>query len=84
MGYLDHIIVMEELSRVSAAVGLSYGAHSNLCVNQLVRHANEKQKEKYMTKVRIKQFMFKYYRKTLNVMSLFTYFINRVISFASY
>lgn len=84
MGYLDHIIVMEELSRVSAAVGLSYGAHSNLCVNQLVRHANEKQKEKYMTKVRIKQFMFKYYQKTLNVMSLFTYFINRVISFASY
>lgn len=84
MGYLDHIIVMEELSRVSAAVGLSYGAHSNLCVNQLVRHANEKQKEKYMTKVRIKQFMFKYYRKTLNVMSLFNYFINRVISFASY
>lgn len=84
MGYLDHIIVMEELSRVSAAVGLSYGAHSNLCVNQLVRHANEKQKEKYMTKVRIKQFMFKYYRKTLNVMSSFTYFINRVISFASY
>lgn len=84
MGYLDHIIVMEELSRVSAAIGLSYGAHSNLCVNQLVRHANEKQKEKYMTKVRIKQFMFKYYRKTLNVMSLFTYFINRVISFASY
>lgn len=84
LGYLDHIIVMEELSRVSAAVGLSYGAHSNLCVNQLVRHANEKQKEKYMTKVRIKQFMFKYYRKTLNVMSLFTYFINRVISFASY
>lgn len=84
MGYLDHIIVMEELSRVSAAVGLSYGAHSNLCVNQLVRHANEKQKEKYMTKVRIKQFTFKYYRKTLNVMSLFNYFINRVISFASY
>lgn len=84
MGYLDHIIVMEELSRVSAAVGLSYGAHSNLCVNQLVRHANEKQKEKYMTKVRIKQFMFKYYRKTLNVISLFNYFINRVISFASY
>uniref|UniRef100_A0A669E670 Isovaleryl-CoA dehydrogenase, mitochondrial n=1 Tax=Oreochromis niloticus TaxID=8128 RepID=A0A669E670_ORENI len=51
LGYLDHIIVMEELSRVSAAVALSYGAHSNLCVNQLVRHANEKQKEKYMTKL---------------------------------
>lgn len=54
LGYLDHVIVMEEISRVSAAVGLSYGAHSNLCVNQLVRHANEKQKEKYMLKVRTK------------------------------
>lgn len=84
MGYLDHIIVMEELSRVSAAVALSYGAHSNLCVNQLVRHANEKQKEKYMTKVRIEHFTFKYYQKTLNVMSLFNYFINLFTSFASY
>lgn len=52
LGYLDHIIVMEEMSRVSAAIALSYGAHSNLCVNQMVRHANEKQKEKYMAKVR--------------------------------
>lgn len=52
LGYLDHVIVMEELSRVSAGIALSYGAHSNLCVNQLVRHANEKQKEKYMQKVR--------------------------------
>lgn len=51
LGYLDHCIVMEEMSRVSAAIALSYGAHSNLCVNQMVRHANEKQKEKYMTKV---------------------------------
>ncbi|KAM9354128.1 isovaleryl-CoA dehydrogenase, mitochondrial [Pholidichthys leucotaenia] len=51
LGYLDHVIVMEEISRVSAAVGLSYGAHSNLCVNQLVRHANEKQREKYMPKL---------------------------------
>lgn len=55
MGYLDHVIVMEEMSRVSAAIALSYGAHSNLCVNQMVRHATEKQKEKYMPKVRTKQ-----------------------------
>lgn len=52
LGYLDHVIVMEEMSRVSAAIALSYGAHSNLCVNQMVRHGNEKQKEKYMPKVR--------------------------------
>ncbi|XP_003224841.1 isovaleryl-CoA dehydrogenase, mitochondrial isoform X1 [Anolis carolinensis] len=51
MGYLDHILVMEEISRVSAAVGLSYGAHSNLCVNQLVRNGNEAQKEKYLPKL---------------------------------
>lgn len=54
LGYLDHVIVMEEMSRVSAAIALSYGAHSNLCVNQLVRHATEKQKEKYLPKVRTK------------------------------
>lgn len=54
LGYLDHVIVMEEMSRVSAAIALSYGAHSNLCVNQMVRHANEKQKEKYLPKVRVK------------------------------
>lgn len=52
LGYMEHIIVMEEMSRVSAAIALSYGAHSNLCVNQLVRHANPKQKEEYMPKVR--------------------------------
>lgn len=51
LGYLDHVIVMEEISRVSAAIALSYGAHSNLCVNQMVRHANKKQKEMYMPKV---------------------------------
>lgn len=51
LGYLDHVIVMEEISRVSAAIALSYGAHSNLCVNQMVRHATEKQKEKYMPKL---------------------------------
>ncbi|XP_048341065.1 isovaleryl-CoA dehydrogenase, mitochondrial isoform X2 [Sphaerodactylus townsendi] len=51
MGYLDHVLVMEEISRVSAAVGLSYGAHSNLCVNQLVKNGNEAQKEKYLPKL---------------------------------
>ncbi|XP_028995807.1 isovaleryl-CoA dehydrogenase, mitochondrial [Betta splendens] len=51
LGYLDHCIVMEELSRVAAGVALSYGAHSNLCINQLVRHANAKQKEKYLPKL---------------------------------
>lgn len=45
MGYLAHMIVMEELSRASAAIGLSYGAHSNLCVNQLFRHGSEAQKQ---------------------------------------
>lgn len=51
LGYLDHVIVMEEMSRASAAIGLSYGAHSNLCINQLVRHGNQNQKEKYMPKL---------------------------------
>ncbi|XP_022077133.2 isovaleryl-CoA dehydrogenase, mitochondrial [Acanthochromis polyacanthus] len=51
LGYLDHCIVLEEMSRVSAAIALSYGAHSNLCVNQMVRHANEKQTEKYLPKL---------------------------------
>ncbi|XP_001381068.2 isovaleryl-CoA dehydrogenase, mitochondrial [Monodelphis domestica] len=51
LGYLDHVIVMEEMSRASAAIGLSYGAHSNLCVNQLVRNGNEAQKEKYLPKL---------------------------------
>ncbi|XP_007938640.1 isovaleryl-CoA dehydrogenase, mitochondrial [Orycteropus afer afer] len=51
LGYLEHVLVMEEISRVSAAVGLSYGAHSNLCINQLVRFANEAQKEKYLPKL---------------------------------
>ncbi|XP_038597373.1 isovaleryl-CoA dehydrogenase, mitochondrial [Tachyglossus aculeatus] len=51
LGYLDHVLVMEEISRVSASVGLSYGAHSNLCINQLVRNANEAQKEKYLPKL---------------------------------
>jgi isovaleryl-CoA dehydrogenase len=42
---------MEELSRASAAIGLSYAAHSNLCVNQIFRHGTQKQKEKYLPKV---------------------------------
>jgi isovaleryl-CoA dehydrogenase len=48
MGYLAHIVAMEEVSRASAAVGLSYGAHSNLCVNQLHRNGTEAQKRKYL------------------------------------
>ena len=51
MGYLAHCIAMEELSRASASIGLSYGAHSNLCVNQIVRHGNDSQKEKYLPKL---------------------------------
>jgi len=51
MTYLDHCLVMEEMSRVSAAVALSYGAHSNLCVNQIVRNGNEEQKAKYLPKL---------------------------------
>ena len=52
LGYLDHCIVIEEMSRSSGAIALSYGAHSNLCVNQLVRNGSEEQKEKYLPKVR--------------------------------
>ena len=48
MGYLAQLLVMEEISRASASVGLSYGAHSNLCVNQLYRHGTEEQKAKYL------------------------------------
>ncbi len=48
MGYLAHIVVMEELSRASAAVGLSYGAHSNLCVNQIHRNGSAEQKARYL------------------------------------
>uniref|UniRef100_A0A1B6EG31 Acyl-CoA dehydrogenase/oxidase N-terminal domain-containing protein n=1 Tax=Clastoptera arizonana TaxID=38151 RepID=A0A1B6EG31_9HEMI len=49
--YLDHVIIMEELSRACAAIGLSYGAHSNLCVNQIKRNGNEEQKHKFLPKV---------------------------------
>lgn len=51
MGYLEHVIAMEELSRASASVALSYGAHSNLCVNQIHRNGNEEQKRKYLPKL---------------------------------
>lgn len=51
MGYLAHIVAMEEISRASASVGLSYGAHSNLCVNQIKRNGNAAQKEKYLPKL---------------------------------
>jgi isovaleryl-CoA dehydrogenase len=51
MGYLAHIIAMEEISRASAAVGLSYGAHSNLCVNQISLNANDEQKRRYLPKL---------------------------------
>ena len=50
-GYLAHIVAMEEVSRASASVGLSYGAHSNLAVNQLHRNGNEAQKRKYLPKL---------------------------------
>jgi isovaleryl-CoA dehydrogenase len=51
LGYLEHCVAMEEVSRASAAVGLSYGAHSNLCVNQIRRNGNEAQKRKYLPKL---------------------------------
>ena len=51
LGYLEHCIAMEEMSRASAAVGLSYGAHSNLCVNQIRRNGSEAQKRKYLPKL---------------------------------
>jgi len=51
MGYLAHVIAMEEISRASASVGLSYGAHSNLCVNQIYRNGTAEQKAKYLPKL---------------------------------
>ena len=51
MGYLAHIVALEEVSRASASVGLSYGAHSNLCVNQIRRNGNAAQKQKYLPKL---------------------------------
>ena len=51
MGYLAHVVAMEEISRASASVGLSYGAHSNLCVNQIHKNGSEEQKQKYLPKL---------------------------------
>ncbi|WP_211828513.1 isovaleryl-CoA dehydrogenase [Kistimonas asteriae] len=51
MGYLSHVIAMEEISRASASIGLSYGAHSNLCVNQIKLNGTEEQKNKYLPKL---------------------------------
>ena len=51
MGYLEHCVAMEEISRASASVGLSYGAHSNLCVNQIRRNGNAEQKRRYLPKL---------------------------------
>lgn len=51
LGYIEHVIAIEEISRASASVGLSYGAHSNLCVNQINRNGTQAQKEKYLPKL---------------------------------
>ncbi|HET9427106.1 MAG TPA: isovaleryl-CoA dehydrogenase [Allosphingosinicella sp.] len=51
LGYLEHVIAQEEIARASASVGLSYGAHSNLCINQIRRWANEAQKSKYLPRL---------------------------------
>jgi isovaleryl-CoA dehydrogenase len=51
MGYLAHVVAMEEVSRGSASIGLSYGAHSNLCINQIRRNGSEAQKKKYLAKL---------------------------------
>lgn len=51
MGYLEHVVAMEEISRASAGIGLSYGAHSNLCVNQIYRNGNDAQKQRYLPKL---------------------------------
>jgi len=51
LGYLEHVVAIEEIARASASVGLSYGAHSNLCINQIARWANPEQKAKYLPKL---------------------------------
>src|SRR5690349_5758911 len=51
LGYLEHVVAQEEIARASASVGLSYGAHSNLCINQIRRWANPEQKAKYLPKL---------------------------------
>ena len=51
LGYLEHVVAMEEISRASASIGLSYGAHSNLCLNQLRKNGTEEQKQQYLPKL---------------------------------
>ncbi|HEX5181581.1 MAG TPA: isovaleryl-CoA dehydrogenase [Allosphingosinicella sp.] len=51
LGYLEHVVAQEEVARASASIGLSYGAHSNLCINQIRRWANDEQKQKYLPKL---------------------------------
>lgn len=51
LGYLEHVVAMEEISRASASIGLSYGAHSNLCLNQLRKNGTQEQKHKYLPKL---------------------------------
>lgn len=51
LGYLEHVVAMEEISRASASIGLSYGAHSNLCLNQMRKNGTEEQKQKYLPKL---------------------------------
>ena len=60
MGYFSHVLVMEELSRAAGGIALSYGAHSNLCVNQINRNGTPEQKEKYLPKVRFNVILFYY------------------------
>ena len=62
--YLDHCLVMEEFSRGSGSIALSYGAHSNLCVNQIVRNGTDEQKEKYLPKVYLPRSLCKMLFKT--------------------
>ncbi len=54
LGYFEHTVAMEELSRASGSVALSYGAHSNLCVNQINRNGTDAQKKKYLPKVTLR------------------------------
>jgi len=51
LGYLEHVVAQEEVARASASIGLSYGAHSNLCVNQISRWASPEQKARYLPKL---------------------------------
>jgi isovaleryl-CoA dehydrogenase len=51
LGYLEHVVAVEEISRASASVGLSYGAHSNLCINQIRRNGTDEQKKRFLPKL---------------------------------